>query len=98
MATRVDPELYRDSPIFRELLRERKGRWPGIPLEELPPVSLPTPSAPVDAPQSAPPAMYRVEPLGAAQTARTRPYVAKEFLAYDPEETIPTALPQAAGD
>lgn len=94
MATRVDPELYSDSPIFRELLRERRGRWPGIPLEELPPVALVTPTEPVEAPQSAPPAMYRVEPLQAAQTSRARPYVPS----YDPEETVPTTLPQAVGD
>lgn len=31
MATRVDPEQYADTPIFRELLRSREGRWPGIP-------------------------------------------------------------------
>jgi hypothetical protein len=30
MATRVDPEQYSDTPIFRELLRSREGRWPGI--------------------------------------------------------------------
>jgi hypothetical protein len=95
MTTRVDPAMYGDTPIFQALLAERKGRWPGIPMGELPPVPLLTTSVPVGEPQGAPPAMYRVQPLPSSPAARTRPYV-KEF--QDPEETVSMVLPPAVGD
>lgn len=85
MTTRVDPELYRDTPIFRQMLRDRKGRWPGIPLDEL------TSGVLLDKPS-----MYRVQPVLSDQTPRTRPYTAKEFPVYDPEETTPMPLPHVA--
>jgi len=94
MATRVDPEQYSDTPIFREMLRDRRGRWPGIPVEELPPARLmPTTVLRNEAPQ-APPVMSLVEPI-APVPERARPY-AKEFLAYDPEETAPMLLPHVS--
>jgi len=30
----VEPHLYRDTPIFQELLEERQGRFPGTPKDE----------------------------------------------------------------
>lgn len=40
--TRVEPHLYMDTPIFRGLLYERDGRFPGTPegVEELPEIKL----------------------------------------------------------
>jgi hypothetical protein len=46
MATRVDPAMYGDTPIFQALLEERRGRWPGIPMEELPALPVPHDGAP----------------------------------------------------
>lgn len=108
MATRVDPEAYADTPLFRGLLRERKGRWPGIPTDELPPIPPLAPSTPLEEPQSAPPAMYRVQPLSGASSARVRPYT--PLTDYDPENmperdwdadpdaTAPMPLPPIVGD
>lgn len=58
MTTRVDPAMYSDTPIFQALLEERKGRWPGIPANRLPPVSpvisLVLPLPPYDPERTAP--------------------------------------------
>ena len=42
MPRRVEPHLYADTPLFREMLYERDGRYPGTPEdeEELPEVVL----------------------------------------------------------
>lgn len=94
MATRVDPAQYGDTPIFQALLEERRGRWPGIPMEELPPTYDPETASPGwKALLAAPPAMYRVQPIQDTPAARTRPYAAVDP---DPEETAPMPLPQAA--
>jgi hypothetical protein len=78
MTTRVDPELYSDSPIFRAMLRERKGRWPGIPLEELTSgFSQTLTVTPLGDAPLVPPVVSRVRPL----------------VPYDPEETRPMPLP-----
>ena len=95
MTTRVDPELYRDTPIFRQILRDRKGRWPGIPANELPPVSLIPVPAPLEEPSAAVPVISLVHPIPPAPQARTRPY-AKEFLPQDPDATAEMPLPHVA--
>jgi hypothetical protein len=67
----VEPHLYADTPLFREMLYEREGRFPGTPEgeEDLPEVQLcvsePMPEdtqvVPVITLQKA---MYRVRPIG----------------------------------
>lgn len=112
MATRVDPAMYSDTPIFQALLEERKGRWPGIPMEELPPLQNPLEFA-LGAMEDAltpPPAMYRVQPLPSSPAPRTRPYTPltdydpenmpeRDWDAkIDPEATAEMPLPRAVGD
>jgi hypothetical protein len=68
MPRRVDPELYHDTPVFRGLLRDRKGRFPGTPEGEmdLPEIPLWVTDMPTLAPEDAPTviqAAYRVQPL-----------------------------------
>lgn len=90
MPTRVDPTMYSDTPIFQALLEGRRGRWPGIPMEELPPVPVfpiaqPQPNAPDDVP-----VMSRVQPIHATPGRPVTPYTPA---AYDPEETAPMLIP-----
>lgn len=50
MTTRVDPSMYSDTPIFQRLLADRKGRWPGIPVNELPALPVPHDGTPYTLP------------------------------------------------
>lgn len=64
---RVEPHLYHDTPIFRELLYDRGGRYPGTPEgeEELPEVVL-TQEVPEDVQDAQAPAeglLNRVVPV-----------------------------------
>lgn len=97
MATRVDPAMYSDTPIFQALLDERKGRWPGIPMEELPAIPVSYDGAPYTLP-----VMSRVQPI--------RPYTPltdydpenmpeRDWdVKIDPEATAEMPLPRAVGD
>lgn len=94
MATRVDPAMYSDTPIFQALLDERKGRWPGIPMEELPAIPVSYDGAPYTLP-----VMSRVQPIQDVPSARLRPYTPLQPLpAIDPEATAEMPLPRAVGD
>lgn len=46
----VEPHLYRDTPIFREMLYEREGRYPGTPEGEEPIEIELSPQEPAQAP------------------------------------------------
>jgi hypothetical protein len=64
---RVEPHLYADTPVFREMLYERDGRYPGTPEgeEELPEVIL-TQEVPEDVQDAQAPAeglLNRVVPV-----------------------------------
>lgn len=86
MATRVNPTMYSDTPIFQALLEERKGRWPGIPMEELPALPVPHDGAPYTIP-----VMSRVQAV--------RPYTPPQPLPeIDPEATAEMPLPHAVGE
>lgn len=86
MTTRVDPRQYGDTPIFQGLLEERKGRWPGIPMEELPALPVPYDGAPYTFP-----VMSRVQAV--------RPYTPLQPLpAIDPDATTEMPLPHAVGE
>jgi hypothetical protein len=67
MATRVDPKQYGDTPIFQGLLEERRGRWPGIPMEELPALPVPHDGAPYTLP-----VMSRVQAVRSSRTTTRR--------------------------
>jgi hypothetical protein len=83
--------MYSDTPIFQTLLEERRGRWPGIPMEELPPVTLSVPEEDLSTPSRA---MYRVVPMQEAPGRSVRPYMDAEPLSDpDPEATAPMPLP-----
>lgn len=62
----VEPHLYADTPIFREMLYEREGRFPGTPEgeEPLPEVELSTPVEPVQVVKLSERAVYKVTPIG----------------------------------
>lgn len=101
MATRVDPEAYRDSPIFRDMLRERRGRWPGIPMDELPPLSVAVTTLEALA-QTRPPAMFRVEPLSSAPDTPLTDYdpenMPERDWDADPDATVSMPLPDPGQD
>jgi len=79
MPTRVDPAMYSDTPIFQKLLEERRGRWPGIPMRELPFAFEEDTPAP-------PKAVYQVVPTPQEPDAATSDH--------DPETTAPMPLPE----
>lgn len=86
MTTRVDPEAYRDTPIFRGLLRERDGRWPGIPEgDDYDPLLEEMTTALEEMSAQRPPAMFRVMPIPSMPQ-------------HDSEETATMALPALSED
>lgn len=102
----VEPHLYRDTPIFRTMLYERDGRYPGTPEGEEPIEIVLSPLEPVQAPvvhQPEPTApdmsatlmsrLIKVQPLVTAVMAVPMPPEISTFKDDDPQRTQAMPLP-----
>lgn len=102
----VEPHLYRDTPIFREMLYEREGRYPGTPEGEEPIEIFLSPQEPLQAPpvhqpEPTEPSMsdtlmtrlFAVAPLSAAVMAVPAPAEISPFKDDDPQRTQSMPIP-----
>jgi hypothetical protein len=98
MATRVDPKQYGDTPIFQGLLEERRGRWPGIPMEELPALPVPHDGAPYTLPVMSRVQAVRPYTLLTDYDPENMPERDWDDVDCDPEATAEMPFPRAVGE